>query len=75
MPNFQTILVFLKPGIFTFNGPVVWSTLYLSLVAGVVAMSANYTTAWGVFATIQWGRSSSSFGGNLIGFVGHYWGN
>lgn len=52
VPTFQTFFVLLKPGIITFIESAVRNTLYLWLVAGVVAMSADYATAWGVFTTI-----------------------
>ena len=77
MPSFQAFLVLLKPGIITFIESAVRNTLYLWLVAGVVAMSADYATAWGVFTTIRWGLVMvpvQALEATSLAFVGHYWG-
>ena len=78
MPSFQAFLVLLRPGIITFIESAVRNTLYLWLVAGVVAMSADYATAWGVFTTIRWGLVMvpvQALEATSLAFVGHYWGN
>ena len=77
MPSFQAFLVLLRPGIITFIESAVRNTLYLWLVAGVVAMSADYATAWGVFTTIRWGLVMvpvQALEATSLAFVGHYWG-
>ena len=77
MPSFQAFLVLLRPGIATFIKSAVRSTLYLWLFAGVVAMSADYATAWGVFTTIRWGLVMvpiQALEATSLAFVGHYWG-
>ena len=54
-PTLQGFLILLKPGFITFSESAVRNALYLWLVGGVVSMSADYATAWGVFSTIRWG--------------------
>ncbi|KAL6233607.1 hypothetical protein BDW75DRAFT_251903 [Aspergillus navahoensis] len=55
IPTVAAFLLLLKPGSITFIESAVRNALYLWLVAGVVGMSADYATAWGVFSTIRWG--------------------
>lgn len=77
VPTFQAFFVLLKPGIITFIESAVRNILYLWLVAGVVAMSADYATAWGVFTTIRWGLVMvpvQALEATSLAFVGHYWG-
>lgn len=52
LPSLQAPIVFLKPGVITSIESVIRNTLYLWVVAGLVAMSADYATAWGIFTTI-----------------------
>ena len=76
-PSFRAFFILLKPGIITFIESAVRNTLYLWLVAGVVAMSAEYATAWGVFTTIRWGLVMvpvQALEATSLAFVGHYWG-
>ncbi|KAL5341400.1 hypothetical protein BJX70DRAFT_386698 [Aspergillus crustosus] len=54
-PTLNAFLVLLKPGSITFIESAIRNALYLWLVSGVVSMSADYATAWGVFSTIRWG--------------------
>lgn len=54
-PSIRGFLVLFKPGSLTFIESAIRNTLYLWLVSGVVAMSADYATAWGIFSTIRWG--------------------
>lgn len=54
-PTFSAFLTLLKPGLVTFMESAIHNALYLWLVAGIVAMSADYATVWGVFTTIRWG--------------------
>ncbi|PTU20535.1 hypothetical protein P175DRAFT_0509113 [Aspergillus ochraceoroseus IBT 24754] len=54
-PRFSAFLTLLKPGLITFVESAVRNALYLWLVAGIVTMSADYATAWGIFTTIRWG--------------------
>lgn len=76
-PSLQAFFVLFKPGFITFIESAVRNTLYLWLVAGVVAMSADYATAWGVFTTIRWGLVMvpvQALEATSLAFVGHYWG-
>ncbi|RDW72737.1 uncharacterized protein DSM5745_07909 [Aspergillus mulundensis] len=77
MPTVAAFLVLLKPGSFTFIESAVRNALYLWLVSGVVAMSADYATAWGVFSTIRWGLIMvpiQALEATTLAFVGHAWG-
>ncbi|BCS17463.1 uncharacterized protein APUU_10291S [Aspergillus puulaauensis] len=55
LPTLSAFVVLLKPGSITFLESAIRNALYLWLVHGVVAMSTEYATAWGVFTTIRWG--------------------
>ncbi|KNG90634.1 hypothetical protein ANOM_001283 [Aspergillus nomiae NRRL 13137] len=77
VPNVHAFLVLLKPGAITFIESAIRNALYLWLVAGVVAMSADYATAWGVFTTIRWGLIMvpvQALEATTLTFVGHSWG-
>ncbi|KAL3473841.1 hypothetical protein BJX99DRAFT_260956 [Aspergillus californicus] len=77
LPNMRAFLVLLKPGSITFIESAVRNALYLWLVADVVAMSADYATAWGVFSTIRWGLVMvpvQALEATTLAFVGHSWG-
>lgn len=76
-PSLQAFFVLFKPGFITFIESAVRNTLYLWVVAGVVAMSADYATAWGIFTTIRWGLVMvpvQALEATSLAFVGHYWG-
>jgi cytochrome c oxidase subunit IV len=76
-PTIRGFLVLLKPGSITFLESAVRNALYLWLVAGVVSMSADYATAWGVFSTIRWGLIMvpvQAAEATTLTFVGHAWG-
>lgn len=76
-PSLQAFFILFKPGFITFIESAVRNTLYLWLVAGVVAMSADYATAWGVFTTIRWGLVMvpvQALEATSLAFVGHHWG-
>ncbi|GAM33934.1 hypothetical protein TCE0_013f01195 [Talaromyces pinophilus] len=75
-PTFSAFLTLLKPGSITFMESAIRNALYLWLVAGIVAMSADYATAWGVFTTIRWGLVMvpvQALEATSLAFVGHYW--
>lgn len=77
LPSLQAFFVLLKPGVITFIESAVRNALYLWVVAGVVAMSADYATAWGIFTTIRWGLVMvpvQALEATSLAFVGHYWG-
>ncbi|KAL2819292.1 hypothetical protein BDW59DRAFT_122478 [Aspergillus cavernicola] len=77
VPTVRSFLILLKPGSITFIESAVRNALYLWLVAGVVAMSADYATAWGVFSTIRWGLVMvpvQALEATTLAFVGHAWG-
>lgn len=76
-PTIPGFLVLLKPGSITFIESAVRNALYLWLVAGIVSMSADYATAWGVFSTIRWGLMMvpvQAAEATTLAFVGHAWG-
>ncbi|KAL3455945.1 hypothetical protein BJX64DRAFT_297115 [Aspergillus heterothallicus] len=77
-PTMRGLLVLLRPGSITFIESAVRNALYLWLVAGVVSMSADYATAWGVFSTIRWGLIMvpvMAAEATTLTFVGHAWGH
>ena len=77
IPSIRGFFVLFKPGSATFVESAVRNTLYLWLVSGVVAMSADYATAWGVFSTIRWGLIMvpvQATEASTLTFVGHEWG-
>ncbi|KAL4783692.1 hypothetical protein BJX76DRAFT_329145 [Aspergillus varians] len=76
-PTLQGFIVLLKPGSITFIESALRNALYLWLVSGVVSMSADYATAWGVFSTIRWGLIMvpvQAAEATTLTFVGHAWG-
>lgn len=76
-PTLQGFIVLLKPGSITLIESALRNALYLWLVSGVVSMSADYATAWGVFSTIRWGLVMvpvQAAEATALTFVGHGWG-
>lgn len=76
-PSIPAFLVLLKPGFITFLESATRNALYLWLVSGVVSMSADYATAWGVFTTIRWGLVMvpvQALEATTLAWVGHAWG-
>jgi hypothetical protein len=70
-------LVLLRPGFITFLESAIRNALYLWLVAGIVALSEDYATAWGVFTTIRWGLVMvpvQALEATSLTFIGHSWG-
>jgi Na+-driven multidrug efflux pump len=77
MPSLRKFLVLLRPGFITFLESAIRNALYLWLVAGIVALSEDYATAWGVFTTIRWGLVMvpvQALEATSLAFVGHSWG-
>lgn len=77
IPSIPAFMVLLKPGFITFLESAIRNALYLWLVSGIVAMSADYATAWGVFTTIRWGLVMvpvQALEATTLAFVGHAWG-
>ncbi|EEP80249.1 conserved hypothetical protein [Uncinocarpus reesii 1704] len=75
--SLRALTVLLRPGIITFFESAVRNTLYLWLVSGIVAMGADYATAWGVFNTIRWGLVMvpvQALEATSLTFIGHAWG-
>lgn len=75
-PSIPAFLVLLKPGLMTFLESAIRNALYLWLVSGIVSMSADYATAWGVFTTIRWGLVMvpvQALEVTTLAFVGHEW--
>ncbi|KAH8427611.1 uncharacterized protein LDX57_005323 [Aspergillus melleus] len=76
MINLSALFTLLKPGSLTFVESAIRNTLYLWLVAGIVSMSADYATAWGIFTTIRWGLVMvpvQALEATSLAFVGHVW--
>ncbi|KAF9892010.1 hypothetical protein FE257_002974 [Aspergillus nanangensis] len=76
MLSLPALFTLFKPGSITFLESAIRNTLYLWLVAGIVAMSKDYATAWGVFTTIRWGLVMvpvQALEATSLAFVGHTW--
>lgn len=76
MLSLSALFTLLKPGSIAFMESAIRNTLYLWLVAGIVAMSADYATAWGIFTTIRWGLVMvpvQALEATSLAFVGHAW--
>lgn len=76
LSSFWVFFILLKPGIIIFIESVIQNMLYLWLVAEVVAMSAEYITAWKVFTTIQWELIMilvQALKATSLTFIEHYW--
>lgn len=76
-PSLRALKILARPGVFTFTESAIRNALYLWLVSGIVSMSADYATAWGVFNTIRWGLVMvpvQSLEQASLAFVGHRWG-
>ena len=77
IPSIKAFLILLKPDLITFLESAIRNALYLWLVSGIVSMSADYATAWGVFTTIRWGLVMvpvQALEATTLAFVGHEWG-
>ncbi|RTE84465.1 hypothetical protein BHE90_001074 [Fusarium euwallaceae] len=76
-PSFQSLKVFLRPGLIFFTESAVRNALYLWLVTTIVALGSVYSTAWGVFNTIRWGLVMvpvQALEATALQFIGHNWG-
>jgi Na+-driven multidrug efflux pump len=76
-PTLSSLKILARPGIFTFTESAIRNALYLWLVHGIISMSADYATAWGVFNTIRWGLVMvpvQALEASSLAFVGHRWG-
>jgi Na+-driven multidrug efflux pump len=76
-PNLKALKVLARPGFITFIESAIRNTLYLWLVSGIISMSSDYATAFGVFNTIRWGLVMvpvSTMEATSSTFVGHAWG-
>lgn len=75
--SFRALKVLTRPSIYTFVESALRNALYLWLVSGIISMSADYATAWGVFNTIRWGLVMvpvQALEASTLTFVGHRWG-
>ncbi|KAG8753062.1 hypothetical protein FRC14_006471 [Serendipita sp. 396] len=75
-PSIPALKILLRPGLFIFTESAVRNALYLWLVHGIISMSADYATAWGVFNTIRWGLIMvpvQALEASTLAFVGHRW--
>jgi Na+-driven multidrug efflux pump len=76
-PSFKSLMVLVRPGIWTFLESALRNSIYLWLIHGIVSMGTNYATAWGVFNTIRWGVFMvpvQALEASTLTFVGHAWG-
>ena len=76
-PSFRALSVLTRPSVYTFVESALRNALYLWLVAGIISMSADYATAWGIFNTIRWGLVMvpvQALQASTLTFVGHNWG-
>lgn len=76
-PSLTALKVLARPGLLMLLESAIRNALYLWLVSGIVAMSLDYATAWGVFNTIRWGLVMVpvwSLEASSLTFVGHAWG-
>lgn len=76
-PSLSSLKTLVRPGVFTFTESAVRNALYLWLVHGIISMSADYATAWGIFNTIRWGLVMvpvQALEASSLAFVGHRWG-
>lgn len=76
-PRFRALRILLRPGILTFAESLIRNALYLLLISGIVSLSSDYATAWGVFNTIRWGLVMvpvQVLEATSLTFVGHAWG-
>ncbi|TFK66657.1 hypothetical protein BDN72DRAFT_140040 [Pluteus cervinus] len=77
-PSLSALKVLVRPGAFMFTESAVRNALYLWLVHGIITMSADYATAWGIFNTIRWGLVMvpvQALEASSLAFVGHRWGS
>ena len=75
--SFRALRILVRPSIYTFVESALRNALYLWLVSGIISMSADYATAWGVFNTIRWGLVMvpvQALEASTLTFVGHRWG-
>ena len=76
-PSLPALKVLARPSVYTFVESALRNALYLWLVAGIISMSADYATAWGIFNTIRWGLVMvpvQALQTSTLTFVGHNWG-
>ena len=76
-PSLRALRVLARPSVYTFIESALRNSLYLWLVAGIISMSADYATAWGIFNTIRWGLVMvpvQALQASTLTFVGHNWG-
>ncbi|QIW99870.1 hypothetical protein AMS68_005388 [Peltaster fructicola] len=76
-PSLNALKILLRPGIMTFVESAIRNALYLWLVSNIVAMGAEYATAWSIFNTIRWGLVMvpvQTLEASALTFVGHRWG-
>ena len=75
--SLRALSILIRPSIYTFVESALRNALYLWLVSGIISMSADYATAWGVFNTIRWGLVMvpvQALEASTLTFVGHRWG-
>jgi len=75
--SLRALKVLVRPGVLTLAKSAIRNALYLWLVSGIVSLSSNYSTAWGVFSTIRWGLIMvplQALEATSLTFIGHRWG-
>lgn len=76
--NFASLMLLLRPSIYTFAESAIRNAIYLWLVHQIISLGADYAAAWGVFNTIRWGLVMivvHALEASTLTFVGHNWGH
>ncbi|KAJ3051893.1 hypothetical protein HK097_007093, partial [Rhizophlyctis rosea] len=76
-PTLRSLRTLTPTATFTLLETALRNGLYLWQVSSIVALGADYATAWGVFNTIRWGVlmvPASAFEAATLAFTAHNWG-
>ncbi|TVY88889.1 hypothetical protein LAWI1_G003795 [Lachnellula willkommii] len=76
-PCLASLEILFRHGIWTFGESIIRNSLYLWLVHGIIKISGDYATAWGVFNTIRQGILMvplQALEASTLTFIGHAWG-
>ncbi|KAJ5372306.1 hypothetical protein N7517_004312 [Penicillium concentricum] len=75
--SFSSLLILIKPSLYTFAESAIRNAIYLWLVHSIILLGSDYATSWGVFNTIRWGLVMvpvQALEASTLAFVGHNWG-
>ncbi|TVY15114.1 hypothetical protein LARI1_G006187 [Lachnellula arida] len=76
-PCLASLEILVRHGVWTFGESIIRNSLYLWLVHGIIKISGDYATAWGVFNTIRGGILMvplQALEASTLTFIGHKWG-